>query len=942
MIQLFNRINSLDQNLKLLKDSGKVVDYRLYLSLNNELNIYIVKGLEFSDEIINTLNLSDNDNLEINSQEEVESDYFLKQLYERSSSTINLNDTRRRMSQFFSPAMKMNTGIPVVTFYSYKGGVGRSTALASCAAYLAYHFSRKVVILDCDFEAPGFTNFFLEDPSSPINKDGLIEYFVDEENKEDINLTRYYWQVSKQFSGNGEIYVFPAGNLDDTECLDGYFNTHRSHYLNGLTRIDMFSPNVLANQFERLFSQIKKEINPDVVFIDSRTGFNDVFGLSAFRLSDMVVGFFGNNIQSTPGLDFFLEILKKESAPRLILVNSIIPATHRYDREQNFSDYVTNYLEQLSVPMETDERDAQLAVETFYVSSNDVLNNIGTANEDYRDFQHLIQNTAFPDYNVLFNRIDEILREIANSESKEVNSPSASPSSVKKQQKQNEEPSELFKLKKTILSNLKENMPKLYADTIESYSEEYRENRYFYRNCMEDLFNPNKILIIGNKGTGKTYIYRSLKEKEIVNELKKRANKTGNYLFIQAVDANKRFDTIKFDNTELNVLDYERFWTAYIWDTIMLEKPLGFESSLKTFKISDDTYTSEEFLSIIKDTERIKAIEQELDKLDSFLSQRNDYRIVILFDELDKIVNPVKWSERISPLINFCRKMSYRTIFTKLFVRSDLYDKTSNLNNKNELKNRSITIEWNREELFAFFFKHLFSHSKTEFFDLLKMYQIFPNRYINKVVKELDKNHNQLPLDPYILRQLCRVFFGEYADIKNNPKFGESYDWFFKNLQNSNGTLSLRPFIDLISISVVQALAEDKNDKPVLSAYYYTMGRNRAKAVEHHFDDLASDSGNEDLSPIIEYIKDHAPIRYKRDKLMQKDFFSLLDIIIDKVELKNNNDRDSIIRFLEINGIISQSHIRIYGEAHKMYTFALLYKYYLGLKSKTRKKNVFF
>jgi cellulose biosynthesis protein BcsQ len=936
MIQLFNRINSLDQTLNTLKESGSVGDYRLYLSLNNDLSVYVIRGTKSKEELINELELSDEDIFEINSQEEVESDYFLKGIY-NNQSTININDTRRRMSQFFSPSIKMNTSFPVVTFYSYKGGVGRSTALASCATYLAYHFSRKVVILDCDFEAPGFTNFFLEDPTSPINKEGLVEYFIDEEKKANTNLSRYYWQASKLFSGNGEIYVFPAGNLNDSEHIDGYFSTHRAHYLNGLTRIDMFSPNVLAGQFEKLFTQIKKEINPDIVLIDSRTGFNDIFGLSAFRLSDMVVGFFGNNIQSMPGLNFFLEILEQESAPRLLLVNSIIPATHRYDRVQSFSEYVTNYLEQLSIPMETDERDAQLTVETFYISSNDILNNVGTFQEDYRDFLNLIQNTAFADYNILFNRIDEILREKTNKVSRDVEKTS-SKIDEKKALNKNPKVSELFKIKKTILTNLKENMPKLYADTIASYSDEYRENRYFYRNCMEDLFNPNKILIIGNKGTGKTYIYRSLKEKEIVEELKNRANKTGNYLFIQAVDATKRFDTIKFDNSELNALDYERFWTVYIWNTIMLEKPLGFESSLKTFSISDDTTTCGEFLSAIKDTERIKAIEQELNALDAFLSEKKNIKIIILFDELDKIVNPIRWSERISPLINFCRKMSYRTIFTKLFVRSDLYDKTSNLNNKNELKNRSITIEWNREELFAFFFKHLFSHSKNEFFDLLRKYDVFPSRYITKIEKDLEKNHNQLPLDTNILRQLCRVFFGEYADVNNNPRFGESYDWFFKNLQNSNGTLSLRPFIDLISISVEQALEEDKNDKPILSSYFYTMGKNRAKAVEHHFEDLASDSGNEELRPIIEYIRDHASIRYKRDKLMQKDFFALLDSIILNVELTTNNDRDSIIRFLEINGIISQSHIRIYGEAHKMYTFALLYKYYLGLKSKLRKR----
>lgn len=58
----------------------------------------------------------------------------------------------------------------IVTSYSYKGGVGRSTALAACSTYLARHHSKKVVIIDCDFEAPGFTNFFLNEPGIPLYK----------------------------------------------------------------------------------------------------------------------------------------------------------------------------------------------------------------------------------------------------------------------------------------------------------------------------------------------------------------------------------------------------------------------------------------------------------------------------------------------------------------------------------------------------------------------------------------------------------------------------------------------------------------------------------------------------------------------------------------------------------------------------------------------------
>lgn len=937
MIQLFNRVNEIDESLQLLKNNGEVLDYRVLLTLNNSIKVIVKQGSLSPDEICAQLKLQDNEECDIyNEQEFNENGYYLRELFKEGSSSVNINDTRRRMSHFFESPKIIKKDVPVITFYSYKGGVGRSTALASCAAYLAYHYGKRIVVLDCDFEAPGFTNFFMEAPDAPINKEGLVEYFIDEATANNTVLGNYYWQASKQFSGNGDIFVFPAGNLDDTEQLHGLFNSHRAHYLNGLTRIDMFSPNVLSEQFEILFEQIKNEINPDAIFIDSRTGFNDIFGLSAFRLSDAVVGFFGNNIQSLPGLDFFLDIIKEESSPRLIVVNSIIPATHRFDKERSFKSYIDEYMEKLSSPMETVDSDAQLTIESFFVSSNEILNNIGTSQEDYRDFVNLIVSRSFPDYNQLFERIKELLDEIIHQSVKSDLEEEKNAEELIHSYDPNSIISEEYKLKKTILNQLKVNMPNLYAEDVKTYSEEYKQNRYFYRACMEDLFNPSKFLVVGNKGTGKTYIYRSLHEDCIVNELKKRAKKIEQYRFVQAVTKERRFDTLKFNNEELGLLEFERFWLIYIWDTIMLDEPFGYKSSLPVFQILDDTVTKDVFLDYISNDDLFKSIEKDLRDLDYYLFEKGKQRIVVVFDELDDIVNPILWSDRIAPLINLCKKMSYRTISPKLFVRSDLYEKTSNINNKNELRNRSIYIEWNREELFAFFFKHLFSHSQEEFFEIMKKSAGMPSNYVNKVKRQIQKENNQVPTDTYLLKQLCSVFFGEYADVNNSPRFGKSYDWFFRNLQNANGTLSLRPFIDLISISVEQALEEDTNDKPILSPLYYTMGKNRAKAVEHHFEDLAAESGNEDLKPIILYIKDHASYRYKKDKLFQQEFFSLLDCIIQDVPLVNNRDRDSIIKFLEINGIISHTHVRYTGQVHKQYTFALLYKYYLGLKSQNR------
>ncbi len=56
----------------------------------------------------------------------------------------------------------------IVTFYSYKGGVGRTMALANVAALLA-RWGYKVLAVDWDLEAPGLEQFF----AGHLNRDEL-------------------------------------------------------------------------------------------------------------------------------------------------------------------------------------------------------------------------------------------------------------------------------------------------------------------------------------------------------------------------------------------------------------------------------------------------------------------------------------------------------------------------------------------------------------------------------------------------------------------------------------------------------------------------------------------------------------------------------------------------------------------------------------------------
>ena len=55
--------------------------------------------------------------------------------------------------------MTENRNGTVITFYSYKGGTGRTMALANIAWILAAN-GKRVLAVDWDLEAPGLHRFF--------------------------------------------------------------------------------------------------------------------------------------------------------------------------------------------------------------------------------------------------------------------------------------------------------------------------------------------------------------------------------------------------------------------------------------------------------------------------------------------------------------------------------------------------------------------------------------------------------------------------------------------------------------------------------------------------------------------------------------------------------------------------------------------------------------
>jgi len=80
----------------------------------------------------------------------------------------------------------------VITFYSYKGGTGRTMALANVACLVSRNFvtTEKILLVDWDLEAPGLHRFFTRyEKPNHADKLGVIDYFSNiaellEENRE--------------------------------------------------------------------------------------------------------------------------------------------------------------------------------------------------------------------------------------------------------------------------------------------------------------------------------------------------------------------------------------------------------------------------------------------------------------------------------------------------------------------------------------------------------------------------------------------------------------------------------------------------------------------------------------------------------------------------------------------------------------------------------------
>ena len=105
-------------------------------------------------------------------------------------------------------------GPPIIVFYSFKGGVGRSTALSSFAIQRT-RMGEKVTVIDFDLDAPGIGVLLAADSKGTTAPWGVLDYMLERPYGKVVLGDYVHACRREEVTGSGEIKVIPAGQMDE-------------------------------------------------------------------------------------------------------------------------------------------------------------------------------------------------------------------------------------------------------------------------------------------------------------------------------------------------------------------------------------------------------------------------------------------------------------------------------------------------------------------------------------------------------------------------------------------------------------------------------------------------------------------------------------------------------------------------------------------------------
>lgn len=655
-----------------------------------------------------------------------------------------------------------------VIFYSYKGGVGRSTLAAFTAMQLSQN--HKVLIIDADLEAPGLLWQFYSDEQIAKNfpqKGGLTDAIM-------AMHLNHLKRIEKPLSLNfKKDFLFGGDNEYPSLWILGAGNIRvESEYFQSLARIQTFSAESMY--LVELLQMIEQELEPDIVIFDSRTGFCDMAGVLLRNLSDFAVFVGYPDSQTRHGLNFFssqmngiqldqsqqnveacpvawvhspCRVLDGELDPNEcnlfneLVAESLIgnvklqPAFSDYE-ETNKKDFVDgifdNFKNIFHVPLDADVRSIVRKFQIGGFKSRSKFFDIYTKFAKFLQTELALKD---PGAVVATEMFSEALKELKSSDFQSFGTAES---------EFNEE------------SDIKLNyypLPKFW-----------------------NIFQPQKFLVLGSKGSGKTALEKILRiccmdSKKLLNSHPMQtAHKIdlstqwiplineANYPKISDYSATLR---------EFSADDWKKFWFLFV---------------IRTLERNAQLTAANDFAGIFSD---LKIYTQPA--LSLRLEQLNHDRTGSIFlatdklDDLFQVGDSQLQAQLIQSLITFWWDQSqipHVKIFGKVFLRNDLFDSFRHPNRGHMENSCSVDLHFSFDELIAMVIKRLCARAPK----LLALIQNYTNTIVryDDLFGYIPDCQNEIFIDrcieiifgKKITQAKSRTWLERYlSDARSNPHF---------------------------------------------------------------------------------------------------------------------------------------------------------------------------
>jgi cellulose biosynthesis protein BcsQ len=652
-----------------------------------------------------------------------------------------------------------------ITFYSFKGGVGRTTALTHVAWILAMR-GRKVVAVDLDLEAPGLSTALSLNPQPNY---GIVDYFYErsylpEGIEPNISIAQIFGEVRIP-DAPGRLFVVPAGSLS----------------LDYISKVDDLRATTVVDNGETLWSifsrEIQEQLKPDVILVDSRTGINQWGALSLLEAADEAIIFLFPNEQNQQGIDLLLKSLNTFNKLSINFVFSPVP-----DITEIGMAKVKKLWQLLSEGIESEINEDE-------TSENEADSDDSRSEMSEPLVVPYLQPIAMADRYPVSSFLDYYTR-IANLIDEDTNK---------------------IRLREMLSATDQrwEIIKSLQFPALNAAAPSQNLSELFQRTSnFEKFLDETTCLIKGRKGTGKTALYLLLlKHQSIARQLAH--GRLENVIFFSGHGG---FHDSRPSRNEFQIIDrelkhnggtWEAFWRAYLLLKISQNKDLSFSRTIPGVKfkdlreilkeISGENWQSEHTQTLIQlstDSQLRLVIPDALDLVNQ-KQRSNNQALWFLYDDLDEDFPEEEGIRQraltgLFQLVQACDARRLRSIRFKIFLREDIWSRL-NFDNKSHFNGRDLLLQWTRVDFLRLALRQ--ARQSTEFKNLVDR---------SSPIENIDTANEET------LSRALELLWGGRRRTGNKAKYVSR--WVYERLTDSSGTAFPRSLSALLQGAKEQEL----------------------------------------------------------------------------------------------------------------------------------------